>query len=300
MMLEFMRLISLWLTLILLRFPLSAQNAPSTQGPTTPATVVASPLDGNWLITGNRQRKQYPALSMLIHVNGSQIVAAGSSMTVCSNSAAMFGGNFDLYGEIETDGTFTLHPPPLPFAVQLTIVGKVPPAGSTNWNGTYTLSQKPGAQGSACAFERKGSFNASLLPSLPTGFSGQLELGYPWPPPQGSSPEYLNKTSRQLKVNIAVEQSGLVFNEADTYLPLSGTIQIEGCPCFSHGMAVGDHDNRMKGESVRMKFKMDDDSELFVFAYYRSHETGLSFMSHVRDGKCAGLGFDGTLFASTN
>jgi hypothetical protein len=42
-----------------------------------------------------------------------------------------------------------------------------------------------------------------------------------------------------------------------------------------------------------MIFKMDDESEFVVLADYTGPETGLSFIAHVRNGKCAGLPFMG-------
>lgn len=236
---------------------------------------------------------------MFVHVNGIRVVAAGTSKTVCSNSSATYGGEFHLLGQIERDGSFTLRSPALPSLAGLTIVGKVPPPGSTSWDGTYTFN-KTSTDVSPCVIDQVGSFTSSPLSPLPGAFSGQVNRAYPWPPLKGASLDYLNKTSRRINVSIAVAQGAAVFNETTrwlpyAYLPLSGTIQIVGCPCFTHGTTVSNTDNRIQGEAVRMSFKMDDESELIVSAYYTSPATGLSFLSHVRDGKCAGLAFTGTL-----
>jgi hypothetical protein len=68
-----------------------------------------------------------------------------------------------------------------------------------------------------------------------------------------------------------------------------------GCPCFIHGTSVAEFENSIQGDLVRMKFKMDDESELLIDSYYMSSKASLSFRAHVTNGKCAGLGFMGTL-----
>jgi hypothetical protein len=78
-------------------------------------------------------------------------------------------------------------------------------------------------------------------------------------------------------------------------LPVAGSIRVVGCPCFNHGASFGEFANSIQGDVVLMKFKMDDESELSVISYYTSPETGLTFHAHVNKGKCAGLGFTGTL-----
>jgi hypothetical protein len=108
---RFMKLVTLGLTLILSAFPAPAQSGASSEGTATPAASVASPLDGNWQVTGDREHKQYPFLSIFIHANGKQVYAAGDSQTVCSNTGGPYGGAFHLAGQIEPDGSFTLHTP---------------------------------------------------------------------------------------------------------------------------------------------------------------------------------------------
>jgi hypothetical protein len=283
-MLRFMTSVALGLTLMLSVLPASAQGGPS-------------PLDGNWQITGSRERKQYPAISMFIHVNGRQVHAAGNSMTVCANTGGTFGGGFRLTGEIEPAGNFTLRSPSLPLSERLIVVGKMPPAGSVSWDGTYTVKSPMNSQ---CVFDQSGAFTGSPLAPLTGVFSGQVMRMYPFPIPEDASPDYLNKTLERLKLSITLAQGDYVFHERkngppDAYLPLTGTIQMVGCPCFIHGTSVAEFENSIQGDLVRMKFKMDDESELLIESYYVNSDASLSFRAHVKDGKCAGLGFMGTV-----
>jgi hypothetical protein len=164
-----MRSIALAITLMFSASPILAQSGTSSTNSITTISSAASPLDGNWQIAGSREHKQYPAISMLIHVNGKQIYAAGDFLTVCSNGFGSFGGQFHLSGEVEPDASFTLRAPPLPFVERLTIVGKIPPAGTTSWTGTYEL--KNPAQ-TKCVFDQKDAFSGSPLPMLSGNFSG--------------------------------------------------------------------------------------------------------------------------------
>jgi hypothetical protein len=292
-----MRLVTLGITLILSAFPPRGHSGASSEGIATPAASVASPLEGNWQVTGDREHKQYPFLSIFIHANGKQVYAAGDSQTVCSNTGGTYGGGFHLAGQIEPDGSFTLRTPPLPLAQHLTIVGKVPPAGSSRWAGSYTFKSPIKSE---CVFDQTGTFTASPLPPLVGTFFGQVMRAYPFPVPSDASPDYLHKTPERLKLSMTVSQGEFVFRERKTglsytYLPLTGTIQIIGCPCFTHGTTVAEFENAIRGDLVQMKFKMDDESELWIDSYYTSPDAGLSFRSHVKGGKCAGLGFAGTL-----
>src|SRR5262249_19135945 len=154
----------------------------------TSPTTVASPLDGNWQITGNREYKQYPLISMAIHVNGKQVTALVDRFMTCPTIPAYGGGgSSSMTGEIGPDGTFTLRATPIPdfsnkgphgeqiIRYQLTITGKVPALGSTNWSGTYTITgQEPLTGEPKCSLDQGGAFTASRLAPLAGTFSGQM------------------------------------------------------------------------------------------------------------------------------
>jgi hypothetical protein len=282
--------ITLGLVLTLCALPVLAQSGAPTQSAATSTTAPASPLDGNWQITGNREHKQYPLISMAIHVNGEQVTAEGDRFMTCPTSPSPgFGGNFNLAGEIGPDSTFTLRtrqtPHPGKPAIQLTIAGKVPAAGSTSWDGKYTISGEHEAP--ACSLDHTAAFTASRLAPLAGTFSGPLMLGY---------------TGKVLKFTITVEQGEFVSHErkvgpAYTYLPLTGTITVEGLPCFKHGTADASLYNTLQGDLALLRFDMDDESVLSLSAVYNNPDgTGLVVqLAGVRGGTCDKQTFAGVL-----
>ncbi len=295
------RSIVLGLTLMLSALPALAQSVAFNQGMATSPTTVASPLDGNWQITGNRELKQSPLISMAIHVNGKQVTAQGDRLVSCPTSPnAGGGGNFSMSGEIDADGSFTLRThrtpwrdtgsmPPnilraLQHPTQLTITGKVPDVGSTSWGGTYTITGEQMLP--VCSLDQGGAFTASRLAPLDGTFSGPVIRGYP-------------RTT--LKFNLTAKQGEFVtwvkkVGPAYTYLPLTGTITVEGSPCFKHGTADASTYNTMQGDLATLRFKMGDESELFVTGFYTNPEaTELAVRTSVKGGRCDNQNFNGTL-----
>jgi len=263
----------------------------------TSASSAASPLDGNWHLTGNREQKEFPLISMFVHVEGTQVYGSAASKNVCSNAGGGFEARFQLAGEIGQNGEFTLDTLPFGHHPILKIAGKVPRAGEMSWNGNYTIKSSSQSQ---CVFDQVGTFIASPLRSISGTFSGQVTRMYPYPVPRTASTDYINKTPMRLKLSLTVEQGSFAFYQEKNgpryaYLPLTGTINTVGCACFSHGIASNEVSNRVQGDVVAMKFKMDDESELWVQSYHGTAEASLAFRSHVVGGKCEGLGFDGTL-----
>jgi hypothetical protein len=233
---------------------------------------------------------------MAIHVNGKQIAARGDWFVTCPTlSSYGSGGSFTLTGEISPDNSFTLRrnltgvgkhaelvtlPGP-----QLTIAGKVPPLGSTSWGGTYTITGKMPPTNPKCSLDQGDAFTASRLAPLAGTFSG---------------PMILNDTGDTLKFSITAKQGEFVSNEkfrpVYTYLPLTGTITVEGSRCFGHGTADASTHNVVEGDLARVRFKMEDESELWVRVFYTNpEETGLKVSAEVMGGRCDKQGFSGTL-----
>jgi hypothetical protein len=268
----------------------AAQSGAPSQGVPTSPRIAASPLDANWQITGNREHKQYPLISMAIHVDGKQVTAAGDRFMACPTSPTTGGGgNFSLTGEIDPDGSFTLqtHQTPHPGkpAAQLTIAGKVPAVGATSWDGNYTITGEHEVP--ACSLDQAGAFTASRLAPLPGTFSGPLTLGF---------------TGKMFKFKITVEQGEFVAHERKVrpvymYLPLVGTIAAEGSPCFKNGTAAAGTYNTVQGDLATLRFEMDDESELSVSAVYTNPEEAALLVqgAWVKGGKCDKQAFGGTL-----
>jgi hypothetical protein len=165
-----------------------------------------------------------------------------------------------LTGEIEADGSFIMRTKRLmttkPAGLarspadgvtrEMTVSGKAPPAGSTNWSGNYTIT---GQMNPRCIWDGAGNFTASLLPPLTGTFFG----------------EYGRFGSRH-KFSITTTQGDFVSHDAS--LPLSGTIHIDGSSCFADGRTDASGLNHMQGDLAFLRFRMDDGSALSLSMVY--------------------------------
>lgn len=237
---------------------------------------------------------------MSIYVNGNQVSGSGTSKDFCPNRGGEYSADFRVAGTIEPDGSFHLRTAAIPSAVQLTFAGKVPAVGASNWEGVYTFQTEPPAAGQPCGIDRKGAFTASPLAPLTGAFLGQVMRLSPFPVPQGTSIDLIDRTPKQLKLSIGVKQGRFLMearnpSEAYSYLPLTGIIRVEGCPCFAEGKMIAGTASRIEGEMVKVRFEMDDQSEIYLQGTYGGPDAKLSFVATVMRGKCHGLGFSGAL-----
>ena len=272
----------------------------SQQMATLPPTVV-SQLEGKWQITGNRELKQYPLISLEIHVNGNDVTATGDLSQTCTTSARSgsgftgLGSSFGIVGKLSADGSFTLRPEPWPHPerlpekftqaahIELTINGKLPAAGSAVWTGSYTIT----GYHTQCNFDQTGEFTASRMVPLTGIFSGRLMLGW---------------TQKMFQFNFTAKQGDFISHERKMglspikYLPLTGTITVKGSPCFEHGAAEVSLLNLIRGDLVSLEFTMDDGSKVSFQAYTNPQETELLEASAtVHGGRCDWQNFHGTL-----
>lgn len=290
---------ALCIMLALAALPALVQRENPSQDKPASQTTAPSSLSGNWQLTGNRERKLYPLLSLAIHVNGKQITAAGDDFVVCPASPRDgVGGSQEMIGEISPDGNFTLRTMSSRNTLQLTVAGKIPDAGSTNWPGTYKFTS-PASHG--CAFDQEGSFTATLLARLAGTFSGPVTMSYPSAPPP---PGYTGPSTARLKFTITAAQGGeFLVHEKKVgapfiYLPLTGTINVSGSACFNRGASdTNPFANNIQGARAHLNFEMNDESELSVIAVYTSpQEAGLEIQAaFVKGGKCDKQAFAGTL-----
>src|SRR5437868_3361737 len=103
-----------------------------------------SSLNGNWLLTGNRQSKQYPFISLALIVDGDQITAKGTMVVGCGNSPATAASSgFSLNGQIGSDGNFQLREPAFAAhnSIQVSIDGHL--GMHAEWTGTYSITSLP-------------------------------------------------------------------------------------------------------------------------------------------------------------
>jgi hypothetical protein len=300
---------SILLALIFAELSCYAQNGSNAaQDALATSPVASSPLNGNWNITGNRKKEQFPLLSLFLQVDGAQIFASGDIEVRCPNDprngAGAEGGS--VRGEIAAGGSFVLGNGNTKSTTQWEIRGRVPAEGAASWDGEYTVGRK--ATPNCPAFQLRNSFTATQLPALDATFSGSLAMKYFKPPP----PDYQGPQSAEEKITVTVTQGSVVPHtlkngSAYFYLPLAGTIEVKGSECFSHGAAdpvtysthgsVPSPRSTLQGDFVTLRFTMDDESELDLRANFA--EPGESALlvvnSTVRGGKCQDQTFYGTL-----
>jgi hypothetical protein len=301
------RLSAMLIFLMLAGLPAYAQSGTDAASTSPPQlSIPSSPLNGNWYIAGNRLKKQFPLLSLYLHVDGTQIIGNGYVQAVCPTDPRNgAGGNVSLHGEIAPDGVFTLRNSPRN-TLQVEISGEVPAEGATTWSGEYTLT---GDISRECpAYRQTNSFTATTLAPLNGAFSGLLKMQYFQSPP----PAYVGPESYEANFSITVSQGAAASQTLKTggvhfYLPLTGTIQVKGSSCFSHGQAdpltysthgsVPSRYSTLGGDALDLWFAMDDESQVNVIAVFA--DPGASALSiinaRVIGGECDHQSFLGTL-----
>ena len=281
---------------------LAASSAYAQSGPDAAPTApprTSSPLNGNWNITGNRQKMQFPLISMFIQLNGRQINGQGDVHVMCPDAPKNGGGgDRSMGGELAADGSFSLTTLNPNSRVKVTVKGKAPLAGATTWSGEYTVVGNPYLR---CATDRQANtFTATALAPLSGTFSGSttMEYSYADPPP----PSYTGPVTYKASFSISAKQGDPLVAHITKrgpvyYLPVTGAINVKGASCFSHGTAEAGLYSTIEGDIVHLRFGMDDGSQLNVSAVYTDpSESGISLSSaRVTGGKCDRQFFHGEL-----
>jgi hypothetical protein len=299
-----MRSVTLRLTVLLCAYAAQAQNGTLGKDKTTSPSVESSTLNGNWQVTGDREQKHFPVITMAIHIDGNQVIAETADSIACPSGKWGSSSMMGLTGEIQADGSFTMRSSPRPAGlagnpndwVHVTVSGKVPPTGSIKWNGNYTIK---GQMSADCILDQAGNFTASPLPTLTGTFSNKVTMYYPI----GAQHDPGYSGPKLIRFGMNVTQGDFVSHERRrglrpyVYVPLTGTIHVEGSPCFASGRADASIDNFMQGDFGTMKFKMDDGSELSASMVYTDPKgAGLLIQqAWVKGGRCDKLTFQGML-----
>jgi len=302
-------LIVLFLLLVLAGPSGYAQSESQIAGPPTAPGVTSSPLNGNWNIAGNRQKNQFPAISMFLQVDGAQIVTHAHIEVHCPSDPVNGSGvgGYSLRGELAADGSFTLTQHDPRNTLQAEIRGRIPAEGSATWSGGYTVFRSPSRNCPGFDQPQTGSFTATPLAPLDGTFSGSLLSSN-----LASTPVGITRRGDQPTFTITAKQGDVVTRTLKSggryfYLPVVGTIKVKGSPCFSHGFAdpvtydthtsIPSYPGTLRGDFLDMMFAMNDESNLTVRAYFTDPgESGLSvFEASVQGGKCANQNFRGTL-----
>jgi hypothetical protein len=228
---------------------------------------VVSPLTGNWLLIGSLSNFGPPSvplqlqvpfnLAVSLYVTGGMVTGDASTAYFCTNSGAGGGGGF-APAPIAADGSFELQPlmlgPDEP-TVTFDVRAVAPQTAGETWTGTYTA-----ADANKGCTSTSGSFTAVPIEPVTGTYAaaGTLSL-------QGSS------SSPPVKITAMFEQgapTGTVFTSTRINIEnvLSGSIIVEGSPCFTSG-TIKPMEAQVIGGSLQANYAMNDGSTVFVSGY---------------------------------
>ena len=235
-----------------------AQNAPEDY----------SVLNGNWYLVGGWEApQQEPRLTLSIRVDGNEVYGDGDlQVQGC-------GLSFSVMGQIASDGTFDLNlQKPVGVGAEdstfpsLSISGKVPAQGSTEWAGSFNTA----SMGNEECPRPSGEFVASQLPPLDGTYSGAIPFFV------GSEP------STPLYVSVNMTEGILTsINEGEIsppevspaarvshFVPLRGTITISGFTDLPSKditlTAEEDRNSRVQGDEFILFFRLQDGSMMML------------------------------------
>ena len=226
-----------------------------------------SPLAGNWLLIGSLSnfgpqsvlgQGQVPFnLAVSLDVTGGMVTGNASTAFVCTNSGAGGGSGF-APAPIAADGSFELQPVTLGAEVPtetFEVHAVVPQTAGETWSGTYTATDT----NKGCT-STSGAFTAVPIMPVTGTYAGAGALGQ-----QGSS------SSTPVKITAIFEQgapAGTVFTSTriNSQNVLSGSIAVEGSPCFSNG-TIKPMEAQVVGSFLQAEYTMNDGSTVFVSGY---------------------------------
>jgi hypothetical protein len=264
-------------------------------GGSTPAVV--SPLAGNWLLVGPMPTNEVsfpPApplpsgvrLAMTFDVVGDKVIAGGFGNNFCDNAQAELEAEFEFGGVasgiLAPDGSFTVTPANSPLET-ISIKGTAPQKSGEPWSGSFMVSLG-GAPVPACDTSFSGTFTATSFPLVKGVYVGT-----------GST--LVGSTAVPVTLQVTLQQGGTVTNPgngaASNYFSnalLTGSIKVQGSPCFSSGATQPTPASSVIGNMVSARFLMDDGSTLSLIGpltdVTEGHiSTGILL---VQGGKCGG------------
>jgi hypothetical protein len=239
-------------------------------GSPTQTAPAVSPLAGNWLLVGPMPTNEIsfpPApplpsgvrLAMTFDVAGDQVIAGGFGNNFCGTSQGLFEFGDVVAGLLAKGGSFTATSPTSALDDTITIKGTAPQKSGGPWSGGYTVSLG-GPHAPACDANLSGTFTATSFP-LVSGIyvgTGSILAG-----PNGV-PKAVPVTFQ-----VTLQQGGTVTNPgngvASNYFSnalLTGSIKVQGSPCFSSGATQSTPPSSVIGNMVEARFLMDDGSTL--------------------------------------
>jgi len=192
-------------------------------------------------------------LAMTLDVVGDQVIAGVFGSSYCDNVQASFTFGDVAAGILAADGSFTATPANSPNTVS--IKGTAPKGRGEPWSGSYTVSLG-GPLAPACDANLSGTFTATSFPLV----SGLYV---------GTGSTMVGTHTVPVTVQVTLQQGGRVTNPgngtASNYFSntlLTGSIKVQGSPCFSSGATQSTPASAVVGNMVDARFLMDDGSTL--------------------------------------
>lgn len=229
----------------------------------TSSVLPANGLAGNWLIVGPMPEISPSVtdptattlhLALTIDEVGNNLVAGGSGDLICNGSTGAFG--LGLSGTVAQDGTVTLHSPGSADG-PLVIGGKASASASTSWSGNYTMSPATFTNPtSSCAGTLSNTFTAVPFPLVSGVYAGTA-----------TGTTIVNDTPTTITLQMTLQQGGrstdtLTGATETSNIVLTGSIKVQGSPCFSSGTTTGLPSSTIIGNRMLVTVTMDDGSTL--------------------------------------
>jgi hypothetical protein len=286
---------SSWLRLsLMLPCTLLVGGCGSTSPKTTTTTYSATNLQGNWLVAGALPNyadfTQPGGVAVSINVDGNALTATSSDTVGCAGNGfeAPVGNhnNDELKGTLAADGTFTLDASGelTPTDIDTTVIkGSVPTTPGGSWTGTYTV---PAARTCTSQVPLTGAIAATSFSLLSGSFSGTATTIGKY------SDGVLVAPGTPITMSLTLQQGGTLVGSPpiQTSLALSGSVQVQGFACFSHGSTDADDGGEVSGNNPYIGFLMDDGSILsFSGSVVAEDSSKLTFaFIDVTGGNCEG------------
>jgi hypothetical protein len=245
-----------------------------------PVVPVASPLAGNWLITGPLPMVGVPftgmgsglfSLAMSFDVDGNNITASGYASGFCASSSSppifndAFSFNSLTTGVAAADGSFTLLTPQNTPIISLSLQGKVPRSNGDQFSGTYMASFNS-TLARPCFGSSSGMFTATPIPLVGGVYTGAGNF---------QTLTNANSTATPITMQLSLLQGASVLDPVTglskpSNIAIGGTIHVQGFPCFTSGTANttllpisgGEPESSIAGNTMVVNFTMDDGSTL--------------------------------------
>jgi hypothetical protein len=267
----------------------------SSASPSGGNVSAASALAGNWLIVGTMPSispsvsipPQHMQLALTVDAIGNKLVAGGFGNHLCTGFMGSLSFPSVLTGTVAEDGTFSLGAPSVFPDMTMAMTGKAPAEAGASWPGSYTanFTDLPGPV-TGCVETLSGAFTATSFPLVSGAYAGTASMT-----------TYVNgvSTTNTMALKLALQQGGtrtdiVTGRTLTSNVVLTGSIKVQGSPCFSSGTMAGTPGSGVLGNEVAATFTMDDGSTLWLTGSLTdaSESRIVTSLVLIRGGLCGG------------